>query len=270
MEPMVVVQTRVHTHRPTLFVRATRPVGGFIATALDTVVATFKPPFQWREFIQQCWFVASVSIGPTILLGIPFVALVTFQFNQVLTELGAIDLAGAGSAFATVSQIGPIATTFIIAGAVSTAICADIGARRIREEIDAMEVLGIDPIHRLVVPRVLAAASMAVLLNALLIAIGISGGFFYSVFLQGASPGVFVDTLKTLTGNDNLISATIRAMVYGWLGAMIGAYRGLTVSGGPKGVGNAVNETVVYVFMALFPVNTLLTQLPYVLGLVQH
>ncbi|MBB6375740.1 phospholipid/cholesterol/gamma-HCH transport system permease protein [Pseudonocardia eucalypti] len=256
---------------PTPLEKAAAPIGGFLSTAADTVVATFKPPFQWREYVQQCWFVASVAIGPTILLGIPFVALVTFQFNQVLTELGAIDaFSGAGSAFATVSQIGPVATTFIIAGAVATSICADLGARKIREELDAMEVLGIDPVHRLVVPRVLAAATMAIFLNALLILIGIGGGFFYSVYLQGASPGVFIDSMKVLTGNDNLISATIRAAVYGWLGAMIGAYRGLIAKGGAKGVGQAVNETVVYVFIALFPVNTVFTQLQYVLGLVKH
>ncbi|GAA5162862.1 ABC transporter permease [Pseudonocardia eucalypti] len=258
-------------HVPTPLEKAAAPIGGFLSTAADTVVATFKPPFQWREYVQQCWFVASVAIGPTILLGIPFVALVTFQFNQVLTELGAIDaFSGAGSAFATVSQIGPVATTFIIAGAVATSICADLGARKIREELDAMEVLGIDPVHRLVVPRVLAAATMAIFLNALLILIGIGGGFFYSVYLQGASPGVFIDSMKVLTGNDNLISATIRAAVYGWLGAMIGAYRGLIAKGGAKGVGQAVNETVVYVFIALFPVNTVFTQLQYVLGLVKH
>ncbi|MDT7636241.1 MAG: phospholipid/cholesterol/gamma-HCH transport system permease protein [Pseudonocardiales bacterium] len=263
-------RTPVMGHVPTPLERAAQPIGGFLSTAADTIIATFKPPFQWREYIQQCWFVASVAIGPTILLGIPFVALVTFQFNQVLTELGAIDLAGTGSAFATVSQIGPVATTFILAGAVATSICADLGARRIREELDAMEVLGIDPVQRLVVPRVLASATMAVFLNALLILIGIGGGFFYSVFLQGASPGVFIDTMNVLTGNDNLVSATVRAAVYGWLGAMIGGYRGLIAKGGAKGVGNAVNETVVYVFLALFPVNTIFTQLQYVLGLVKH
>jgi phospholipid/cholesterol/gamma-HCH transport system permease protein len=256
-------------HVPTRLERMARPVGGFLATTADTIVATFKPPFQWREYIQQCWFVASVSLWPTILLGIPFVALVTFQFNQVLTELGAIDLAGSGSAFATVSQIGPIATTFIIAGAVATSICADLGARRIREELDAMEVLGIDPVQRLVVPRVLAAATMAIFLNAVLILIGIGGGFFYSVFLQQASPGVFIDSMNLLTSNGNLISATIRAAIYGWLGAMIGAYRGLNAAGGARGVGNAVNESVVYVFLALFPVNTIFTQLQYVLGFVK-
>jgi phospholipid/cholesterol/gamma-HCH transport system permease protein len=257
-------------HVPNRLEKMATPIGGFMSTAADTFIASFKRPFQWREYIQQCWFVASVAIGPTILLGIPFVALVTFQFNQVLTELGAIDLAGTGSAFATVSQIGPVATTFILAGAVATSICADLGARRIREELDAMEVLGIDPVQRLVVPRVLAASTMAIFLNALLILIGIGGGFFYSVFLQGASPGVFIDTMNVLTGNDNLVSATVRAVVYGWLAGMIGAYRGLIAKGGAKGVGQAVNETVVYVFIALFPVNTIFTQLQYVLGLVKH
>lgn len=260
----------VYGHVPSRAERVAAPIGGFLSTAGDTIVATFKTPFQWREFIQQCWFVSSVAIGPTIFLGLPFVALVTFQFNQVLVELGAIDFAGTGSAFATVSQIGPVATTFIIAGAVATSICADLGARRIREEIDAMEVLGIDVVQRLVVPRVLAAATMSIFLNALLILIGIGGGYFYSVFLQGASPGVFIESMNTLTANDNLISATVRAFVYGWLGAMIGAYRGLITKGGPKGVGNAVNETVVYVFIALFPVNTIFTQLQYVLGLVER
>jgi len=251
--------------------RMATPIGGFLATSLDTMVAIFRPPFQWREYVQQCWFVASVAIAPTIMLGIPFVALVTFQFNQVLAELGAIDaFSGAGSAFATVSQIGPIATTMIIAGAVATSICADLGARKIREELDAMEVLGIDPVHRLVVPRVLAAATMAVFLNALLILIGIAGGFAYSVYLQGASPGVFIDSMDVLTPRSQLISATVRAAMFGALGAMIGAYRGLIVSGGSKGVGSAVNETVVYVFIALFPINTMFTQLQYVLGLVRH
>ena len=133
-----------------------------------------------------------------------------------------------------------------------------------------MEVLGIDVVHRLVVPRVMAAATMAVFLNALLILIGIGGGYFYSVYLQGASPGVFIDTMNVLTGNDNLVSATVRAVVYGWLAGMIGAYRGLITKGGPKGVGNAVNETVVYVFIALFPVNTIFTQAQYFLGFVKH
>lgn len=253
--------------KPSLAARAVQPVGGFFAFTLDTFVAMFRRPFQWREFIQQTWFVASVSLGPAILLGIPFVALVTYQFNNILAEIGAIDLSGSGSAFATVTQIGPVATTFVIAGASSTAICADIGARKIREELDAMQVLGIDPVHRLVVPRVLATAFNAFFLNGVMILIGLSGGYFFGVFLQGASPGQFIDSLTLLVGFPDLIHGELRAVIFGMVGALIGCYRGMTAGGGPKGVGNAVNETVVYAFMALFPINILLTQLPYSLGI---
>jgi phospholipid/cholesterol/gamma-HCH transport system permease protein len=253
---------------PSIAVRAVKPVGGFFAFTLDTFVAIFKRPFQFREFIQQTWFVASVSLGPTILLGIPFVALVTFQFNLILVEIGAIDLSGAGSGFATITQIGPVATTFIIAGASSTAICADIGARKIREELDAMEVLGIDVVQRLVVPRVLATALNAVLLNGVMILIGLTGGYVFGVYLQDASPGQYVDSLKLLVGFPDLVHGEIRAVVFGVVGALVGCYRGMNCAGGPRGVGNAVNETVVYTFLALFPINIILTQVPYSLGIV--
>ncbi len=248
--------------------RIATPIGDFFAFALDTFIAVFRRPFQWREFIQQTWFVASVSLGPAILLGIPFVAMVTFQFNLILTELGAIDLSGSGSGFATITQIGPVATTFIIAGASSTAICADIGARRIREELDAMMVLGIDPVQRLVVPRVLATALCAFLLNGVMILIGLTGGFVFAVFLQGASPGQYVDSMKLLVGFPDLVHGELRAVAFGVVGALVGCYRGMTCAGGPRGVGNAVNETVVYTFLALFPLNILLTQVPYSLGIV--
>ncbi|MEJ8279427.1 MlaE family ABC transporter permease [Pseudonocardia spirodelae] len=244
-----------------------KPIGSFFAMVLDTVVATFKPPFQWREFIQQAWFIASVTFGPTILVSIPFTVLVTFQFNNILTEVGAIDLAGAGSAYATVTQIGPIGTTFVVAGASATAICADIGSRKIREELDAMQVLGIDPIHRLVVPRVLATMFVTFFINGLLIAIGITGGFLFSVYLQGANPGQFIDSLTLITGSGELIHSQIKATIFGMLGGFVACYRGLNVAGGAKGVGNAVNETVVYTFVLLFPVNVVLSQLPYALGL---
>ena len=248
--------------------KAIKPVGGFFAFTLDTFVAMFRPPFQWREFLQQTWFVASVSLGPTILLGIPFVALVTFQFNIVLVELGAIDLSGAGSGFATITQIGPVATTFIIAGASSTAICADIGARKIREELDAMEVLGIDPIQRLVAPRVLATALNAAMLNGVMILIGLAGGYVFGVYLQEASPGQYVDSLDLLVSFKDLVHGEVRAVCFGVVGALIGCYRGMTCGAGPRGVGNAVNETVVYTFLALFPLNIMLTQIPYSLGIV--
>src|SRR3954469_2878624 len=154
-------------------------VGGLFAMSTDAVRCIFRRPFQWREFLEQCWFIARVALAPTLLVAIPFTVLISFTLNILLRELGAADLSGAGAAFGAVTQIGPLVTVLIVAGAGSTAICADLGSRTIREEIDAMEVLGIDPIHRLVVPRVVASTFVALLLNGAVITIGLVGGFIF-------------------------------------------------------------------------------------------
>lgn len=90
-----------------------RGVGGFAAMALDTFVAMFRWPFAWREFLEQTWFVARVSLVPTLLLSIPFVVLAVFTFNVLLVEFGAGDLSGTGAALAAVNQIGPFVTVLV-------------------------------------------------------------------------------------------------------------------------------------------------------------
>ncbi|WP_020501737.1 MlaE family ABC transporter permease [Sciscionella marina] len=242
--------------------------GGFFALSLQTVRVMFKPPIQWKEFVQQSWFISRVSVGPAIFVGIPFTCLVIFQFNNVLQNIGGMDLSGSGTAFATVTQIGPIVTTLVVSGAGGTAICADLGARTIREEIDAMQVLGIDPVHRLVVPRTLASTFVAMLLNSIVILIGLGGGYLFSVGLQGAASGSFIANLNLLVGVPDLIVGEVKAIVFGLLAGLVACYRGLSVKGGPKAVGNAVNETVVASFVVLFVANLFLTSLPYTLGIV--
>jgi phospholipid/cholesterol/gamma-HCH transport system permease protein len=142
-------------------------VGGFFRMCVLTGKALFRFPFQWHEFILQCWFIMRVALLPTMAVSVPVTVLFIFTFNVLLIQVGASDISGAGAGIAVITQIGPIVTVLVVAGAGATAICADLGARTIREEIDAMEVLGIDPIHRLVVPRVVAATLVAMLLNGL-------------------------------------------------------------------------------------------------------
>ena len=236
-----------------------RAVGGFVEMSLETFRAVFRRPFQFREFLDQTWMIARVSLVPTLLVAIPFTVLVAFTLNILLREIGAADLSGAGTAFGTITQLGPVVTVLVVAGAGATAICADLGARTIREEIDAMRVLGIDPIQRLVVPRVLASTFVALLLNGLVSAIGIAGGYVFSVLLQGVNPGAFVNGLTVLTHLGELVLSEIKALLFGVVAGLVGCYRGLTVKGGPKGVGVAVNETVVYAFICLFVINVIMT-----------
>ena len=216
----------------------TEVVGGFFRMCVLTAKALAQP-FEWREFIVNGWFLMRVSLLPTIAVSIPETVLLIFTLNVLLGEFGAADVSGAGAG--------------------GTAICADLGARTIREEIDALEVLGIDPIHRLVVPRVVASTIVAVLLNSLVIGVGLGGGYLFSVYLQNVSSGAYLSTLTALTGTPEVVIAFIKAATFGLIAGLVGCYRGLIVRGGSKGLGTAVNETVVLCFIALFAVNAALT-----------
>jgi phospholipid/cholesterol/gamma-HCH transport system permease protein len=235
-------------------------VGGLFAMSRDAVRCVFRRPFQWQEFLDQAWFVARVSLLPTLLVAIPLTVLVQFTLNILLRELGAADLSGAGAAFGAVTQIGPLVTVLVIAGAGATAMCADLGSRTIREEIAALEVLGIDPVARLVTPRMLASGLVAVLLNSLVVLVGVVGGYIFSVFVQHVNPGAFAGGITLLTGVPELIISGVKAALFGVIAGLVACYRGLIIpGGGAKAVGNAVNETVVYAFIALFVVNVVIT-----------
>ncbi|MET8651937.1 MULTISPECIES: MlaE family ABC transporter permease [Nocardia] len=233
--------------------------GNIFALFIDVVRKTFKKPFQWREFIEQSWFIASVSILPSALVAIPFGAVVALQTGSLIKQLGAESFTGATSVLATVQQAAPVVTALIIAGAAGSAVAADLGARTIREEIDAMEVLGIDPIQRLVVPRVLGMMLVALLLNGLVSVVGIAGGYFFNVLLQGGTPGAYLASFSALAQLPDLWIGEIKALVFGLLAGVIAAYKGLHPKGGPKGVGDAVNQSVVITFLVLFFVNLVLT-----------
>ena len=236
-----------------------RAVGGFFAMSLDTFVAMFTPPFAWREFLTQIWFIARVSLVPTLLMSIPFCTLVVFMLNILLTDIGAADLSGVGAALGIVNQVGPIVDVLVVAGAGATAMCADLGARTIREELDAMRVMGINPVQALVVPRVLAGTVVALMLFALVTMVGLAGAFFFSVYIQDVTPGAFASSLTLLIGISDVIVAMIKSMLFGLAASLIACYKGISVGGGPQGVGNAVNETVIFAFMALFAVNVVIT-----------
>jgi phospholipid/cholesterol/gamma-HCH transport system permease protein len=240
------------------FSKPLREVGSYFALSLDIFVQMVRPPYAWREFIYQAWFVARVSIVPTISLSIPFNALSVFIINVLLVEIGAADASGAGAALASVAYIGPITTVLVVAGTGATAMCADLGARTIREEIDAMRVMGIDPVQRLLAPRVLALGLNGLLLNSINTIVGLVGSFFFSVYFQHVTPGAWAASLTLLLKTADVVIAFLKATLFGLVAGTIACYKGVTVGGGPQGVGNAVNETVVYTFMALFVINIVL------------
>ncbi len=240
-----------------------RSVGGFFAFSLDTMITMVRPPYAWREFLEQTVFLARVALLPALMLSIPYVVLTVFTFNVLLVEFGAADFSGTGAALGAVNQIGPFVTVLVVAGAGAAAMCADLGARTIREELDALRVMGIDPIQALIAPRVLAATVVAFLLSSLVTLTGLTGGFFFSVFFQHVTPGAFVASLTLITGLSDVVVSMIKATLFGLSAGLIACYQGISVRTGPAGVGNAVNETVVFSFVLLFVINIVVTAIGF-------
>jgi phospholipid/cholesterol/gamma-HCH transport system permease protein len=238
---------------------AVRQSGNLFAFVIDVLRALPRRPFQVRELIQQAWFISSVSILPAALVSIPFGAVIALQLGSLVRQLGAQSFTGAASVLAVVREAGPIVTALVIAGAGGSAICADLGARKIREELDAMRVLGIDPVQRLVVPRVIAAMLVSVLLNGLVSVVGVAGGYVFNVLMQGGTPGAYVASFQALGQVPDLVAGEVKALVFGAIAAIVASYKGISAGGGPKGVGDAVNQSVVITFMLLFAVNFVIT-----------
>ena len=233
--------------------------GQFVAFCLDALMALPRRPWQVREFIQQAWFISSVSVLPACLVSIPFGAVIALQLGSLSRQLGAQSFTGAAAVLAVVREAGPIVTSLIVAGAAGTAICADLGSRKIREELDAMQVLGIDPVQRLVVPRIAACALVAVLLNGLVSVVGVAGGYFFNVILQDGTPGAYLASFTALAQLPDLWQGMAKALVFGLIAAIVACYKGMNADGGPKGVGDAVNESVVITFLLLFLVNVVMS-----------
>ena len=257
--PVSALRARLDRLSTSAAAKPLRELGGCFAMGLDVLTHLPRRPFAWREFLLQAWFVARVSMFPTVMLAIPFTVLMVFTFNILLVEFGAADYSGTGAAYGTVTQIGPVVTVLVVAGAGATAMCADLGARTIREELDALRVMGINPVQALVVPRVLAATVVATLLSSVVILVGLTGSFLFAVFIQHVTPGSFIGGLTVITKAPDVVVSLIKSALFGLAAGLIACYKGMSVEGGPAGVGNAVNETVVYTFVALFAINIVAT-----------
>jgi phospholipid/cholesterol/gamma-HCH transport system permease protein len=222
---------------------------------------SIRKGFPFGEFIEQCWFIAKVTMLPVVLISIPFGVIIALHVGSLAKQLGAEAHIGAAMVLAVVRESAPIATALLIAGAGGSAMTADLGSRRIRSELDAMEVMGVDPVHRLVLPRLAAATLVAILLDGIVSAAGILGGWVMAVPVQNGTSGAYFASFTELAQLADFWSALVKAAIFGFLAAAIACHYGYNVKGGPKSVGEAVNRAVVLTFIILFFVNFTLTAL---------
>lgn len=239
-------------------------IGDLSALMLDAVWSTGSAlvhrRFSWSEFFEQTWFLISVCVLPTVLISIPFGLVLVLEVGGLSLQIGASSIVGAIDAIGIVQQAAPVITAILLAGAGGSAICSDLGARTMRDEIAAMQVMAVDPIERLVAPRVLATVVVALLLNGIVAFAGIMSGYVAAVLILHTSAGGFLDSFSAFAQASDLIQSMFKAALFGLMAAAVASHQGLNAKKGPAGVGEAVNRSVVITGVGLFVLNVIVTE----------
>jgi phospholipid/cholesterol/gamma-HCH transport system permease protein len=236
-------------------------VGEMVILAGKTLLSAARPPYPYGgEFIGQflfalqlCWFPLMIS---TIAFGFGAPGL---QAANFLSLFGALDRLGGFFVLSSIREFAPFVTAIVVSGVAGTAITADLGARKIREELDALQVLGVDPIKNLVVPRFLSLMLITGLMDIYALIFGISGGIGAEL-LYNQPLGGFFATLFNNASVTELWASVVKTTMFGAIIAIVCCYKGMTASGGAAGVGRAVNEAVVITLMGVFAFNYAFTQ----------
>jgi phospholipid/cholesterol/gamma-HCH transport system permease protein len=248
--------------------RAFLPVRHFLEELGDmmiltgrTVSSALRPPYPYGgELVAQFLFTLRLVWFPLLVTTVAIdYGAPGLQAANFLTLFGALDRLGGFFVLAAIREIGPLITSIVIAGVAGTSITADLGARKVREELDALQVLGVDPVKNLVVPRFLALMLATGLFDIYALLFGIFGGILAEL-VSGGSLGPFWNTLFANSSTTDLWGSVLKTTMFGAIIAIVCCYKGMTASGGAEGVGRAVNEAVVISFLGIGAFNYVFTQ----------
>jgi phospholipid/cholesterol/gamma-HCH transport system permease protein len=227
-------------------------IGGMVELARTALIKGVRPPYSWgAEFVTQLRFTIRICFFPLILTSFALsFGPAGIQASNFFNLVGATDRMGGAYVIIVVRMFAPLVSAIVLAGAAGTAICADLGAREVREETPALRVLGVDPIKSLVVPRLLALTVAAGLFNIFALLAGVLG--LVVVVLQNGAPlGPVFSTFFSNANPLELEAALLKTLIYGAMIAIICCYKGLSVSGNAESVGRAVNQAVVFAFITI-------------------
>ncbi|HWF54373.1 MAG TPA: ABC transporter permease [Solirubrobacteraceae bacterium] len=239
-----------------------RGLGAMAVLAARCARAMARPNRRrWQETVRQCGAILRASL-PAAMLSIAAWGFAGpgLQAGNFLVTFGSIDRSGGFMVVAIVREFGTYVTATVVAGIVGTMFTAELGARSVRGELDALSVLGVDPVDELVAPRVLALIVCMIGLDVLALLFGVLGGYLATTLVLGGTRGAFLASFVANTTPADLIASLVKVAIFGGLIGVICAHHGLRVSGGAVDVGRAVNRAVVGCLVAIFFVNLVYTQ----------
>lgn len=222
-------------------------------------VRSVTPPWSVADVAHHTWLLATRCALPVVAVVFPAGMVIALQGLLVFEAFGAERLLSSLVSVAVFRELSPVLASVLVAAQGGSAFAAELGAMKIREELDATAVMAVDPVRVHVVPRFLAALIATPMLHLVGCLAGVCGAWLVAVGFKGQTDGVFWANLWGLSRPVDLFGSLLKTVVFGALIGLIATYKGVQASGGAAGVGRAVNDTVVVAITSFIVANYFLT-----------
>jgi phospholipid/cholesterol/gamma-HCH transport system permease protein len=216
-----------------------------------------------KEVLAQMHFCGVKSLGVTMTVAIFTGMILALQAGIELSRFQQQDIIGALVAVTMCREMGPMMTAIILAACVGSAMAAELGTMRVSEEIDALEVMSINPYMYLVMPRVVALTLMCPVLTILTNLVGTAGGALVGKSQLDVEYTIYFKRAKDFLENWDIYAGIIKSVVLGMTIAVVGCTQGMRTSGGARGVGIATRNSVVYSLLLILIFGYYMTQFFY-------
>jgi phospholipid/cholesterol/gamma-HCH transport system permease protein len=221
----------------------------------------FRPPVYWSDFLIQSDVIGVGSASIILLSGFFTGGVLALQSATTLAKFGATAITGQFVSFSMIRELGPVLTGIMVAGRNASSMASELGSMVVTEQIDAMRALGVDPIRKLVTPRLYASIAMVFFLTIVADAFGILGGCGVTVFMNHQDGMQYLSQAYEFLQFSDIVQGLVKPMVYGFIVASVGCFYGMRTAGGTQGVGRATIQAVVNSSVLIISVDFVLTQI---------
>lgn len=236
-------------------------VGGFFRFCKKAILNIFVRPFRWDNYVEQFEFVANQSLLIIVLTGVFTGMALAHQMYLGFIRFNAADLVGPLVAVGVARELGPVLTGLIVSARAGGAMAARLGSMRVTTQMDALEVMGVRPLHFLVSPRVLAGFLGLPILCAVFDLVAILGAYVICIGLLSLDPAVFWQQIQNLFKMSDIYEGLFKSFIFGGTFSLICCYKGYFSKGGAKGVGDSTNLGIVYSMVTIIIMDFFLSNL---------
>jgi phospholipid/cholesterol/gamma-HCH transport system permease protein len=228
--------------------------------ALRSLTNLFRPPRYWTDFLIQCNIIGVGSAAIVLLSGFFTGGVLALQSAATLSEFGATAVTGRFVSLTMIRELGPVLTGIMVAGRNASSMASELGSMVVTEQIDAMRALGVDPMRKLVTPRLFSCILMLFFLTILADACGIAGGGAVTVFMNHQNGTQYFSMAWEHLRYPDIVQGLVKPLFSGFIISSIGCFYGMRTTGGTEGVGRSTIQAVVISSVLIIFVDFLLTQ----------